>query len=53
MDNLCLAGKTPLLVGDILVYFVDILPETSKSSACWDMGGNLHLTVTVCTYPSV
>ena len=39
MDNLYLAGKTPLLVGDMLVNFWDILSETSKSSACWDMGG--------------
>ena len=28
----------PLLVGDKLVNFGDILPETSKNSACWDMG---------------
>ena len=44
LDNLSLAGKTPLLVGDMLVNFWDILPETSKSSAWWDMGGNSHLT---------
>ena len=33
-----------LLVSDMLVNFGDILPETSKSSTCWDMGGNSHLT---------
>ena len=44
MDNLYLAKKTPVLVGDMLVNFGDILPETSKSSACWDIGGNSHLT---------
>ena len=44
LDNLSLAGETPLLVGDMLVNFGDILQETSKSSACWDMGGNSHLT---------
>ena len=44
MDNLYLAGKTPLLAGDMLVNFGDILPKTSKSNAFWDMGGNSHLT---------
>ena len=39
-----LAGKITLLVGDTLVNFGDILPERSESSACWDMGGNSHLT---------
>ena len=43
MDNLYLTWKTPLLVWDMLVNFGDILPETSKSRACWDMGGNSHL----------
>ena len=38
-DKLYLAGKKPLLVRDMLVNFEDILPETSKSSACLDMGG--------------
>ena len=38
MNNLYLAVNTPLLVGDMLVNVGDILPETSKSSACWDMG---------------
>ena len=41
LDNL--AGKIPLLVGDMLVDFGGILPETSKGSACWDMGENSHL----------
>ena len=40
MDNLYLAGKTHLLVGDMLVNFGNILPETNKSSACWGMGWN-------------
>ena len=44
MDNLYLAGKTPLLVGDMLVNFGDILPEIIKSSACWGMERNFHLT---------
>ena len=35
MDNLYLAAKTPF--GDMLVKFGNILPETSKSSACWDI----------------
>ena len=48
LDNLSLPGKTPLLVGDMLVNFGDILPETSKSSACWDMGGDSHLTCHRC-----
>ena len=44
LDNLYLAAKTPLLVGEVLVSFGDVLPETSKSSACWDMGENSHQT---------
>ena len=44
MDNLYSAGNAPLLVGDMLVRFGDILPETSQNSACWDIGGNSHLT---------
>ena len=44
MDNSYLAGKTPSLVRDMLVNFGDILQETSKSSACCDMGGNSNLT---------
>ena len=38
LDNLYLAGKHPFQVRDMLINFADILPETSKSSACWDMG---------------
>ena len=37
-DYLCIAEKTPLLVRYMLVNFQDILPETSQSSASWDMG---------------
>ena len=44
LDNLYLEGKTLLLVRDMLFNFGDILPETNKSSVCWDMGGNPHLT---------
>ena len=36
INNLCLAGKSSLMVGDMLVN-LGILPETSKSIACWDM----------------
>ena len=43
MDHLYLAGKTPLVVGDMLVSFGDILPETNKCSACWDMGWNYRV----------
>ena len=49
MDNLYLAGKTPLLVMGMLVNFGEILPETSKSSACWDMGGNSDLNGRACS----
>ena len=38
LDILCLEGKTPLLLRNIQVNFGDILSETSKSSAFWDMG---------------
>ena len=44
LDMIYSGGKTPLLVGDVLVNFGDTLPETSKSSACWDIDGNSHLT---------
>ena len=45
MDNPYIQqGKNPLLVGDMPVNLGDILVETSKNSACWDMGGNCHLT---------
>ena len=43
-DNLYLAGKALLLIMTMLVNFGDILPETGKSSACWDMGLNSLLT---------
>ena len=36
--------ETPLLVGDMLVNFGHILPETSKGSACWVRGGKSPLT---------
>ena len=45
MNNRSLAGKTPLLAGDMLINFGDFLPETSKSSAYWDMGRSSHLTL--------
>ena len=48
LDNLYLTGKPPLLVGDMMANFGDILPETSKSSACWEMRGNSHLTWLSC-----
>ena len=44
INNLYSAGKPPLLVGDMLVNFGDILPQTSKSSACRVMDGNSDLT---------
>ena len=44
LDNQYLAGKPLLLVRGMLVNFGDILSETDKNSACWDMGGNSHLT---------
>ena len=44
LDNLHLSGKIPLLVRDMLVNFGHILLETDKSSACWDIGGNSHVT---------
>ena len=43
MDNLYLR-ENRFLVEDMLVNFGHFLPETSKSSACWDMGGNSYLT---------
>ena len=44
LDNLYLAGKPLLLVKDKLVNFGVTLPYTSRSNACWDIGGNSHLT---------
>ena len=43
IENLSLAVKIPSLVRDMLVNFGDILPETSKNSTCWDMGGSSNL----------
>ena len=43
LDVLFLEGKSPLLMRNIQVNFEDILPETSKSSAFWDMGVNSNL----------
>ena len=43
LDILYLEGKNPLLMMNNQVKFGDILPETSKSSAFWDMGVNSHL----------
>ena len=42
LNILYLEGKNPLLVSNIQVNFGDILPETSKSSAFWDMGMDSH-----------
>ena len=44
LDNLYLAGKVPLLVGDMSDDFLDILPKTKKGSACCGMAGSCHLT---------
>ena len=44
LDKLYLAGKSALLVRDILVNFGNMLLETSKRNANWDMGGNFCLT---------
>ena len=43
LDNLYLTGKIPLLVRNMLVNFLNILSETSKGSACWEMAVNSHL----------
>ena len=43
LDNLSIKGRITLLVRDMLINFGDILPETSTSSACWDMAGNSNL----------
>ena len=40
---LFLEGNSPLLMRNNLVSFEDMLPETSKSSALWDMGADSHL----------
>ena len=43
LDILFSEGKSPLLMRNIQVNFGDILPETSKSSAFWDMGVDSNL----------
>ena len=43
MDILYLEGKSPLLMSNIQVNLGDILPNTSKSSAIWDMGVDSYL----------
>ena len=43
LDILYLEGKSPLLMRNNHVKFGHMLPETSKSSAFWDMGVNSHL----------
>ena len=40
---LYLEGESLLLISHIQVNFWDILPETSKCSAFWDMGVDSHL----------
>ena len=40
---LFLEGKSPLLMRNIQVNLGPVLPETSKSSAFWDMGVNSNL----------
>ena len=43
LDFLFLEGKSPLLMRNNQGNFGNILPETSKSSAFWDMGVDSHL----------
>ena len=43
LDMLYLEGKSHLLMRNDQVEFGDMLPETSKSNAFWDMGVNSHL----------
>ena len=43
LDIPYLKGKSPLVMSNIQVKIRDILPETSKSSAFWDMGVDSHL----------
>ena len=43
LDDVYLAGKSPLLVRNKLLNLWDILPKTSKSSKLWDIGENFHL----------
>ena len=42
LEILYLEGKIPLLMRNNHVKYGDMLPETSKSSAFWDMGVNSH-----------
>ena len=53
LDILYLEGKSPLLMSNIQVNFGDILPETSKSSAFWDMGVDSHLKWLLMFSPNV
>ena len=53
LDILYLEGKSPLLMSNIQVNFGDILPETSKSSAFWDMGVDSHLELLLLFSPNV
>ena len=48
LDVLYLEGKTPSLMMNIQGSDGDILPETSKSSAFWDMGVNSNLLLSKC-----
>ena len=43
LDILYLERKNPLLMRNIQLIFGDILPETIKSCAFWDMGWNFNL----------
>ena len=49
LDIVYLEGKNPLLMRNIQVNFGDILLETSKSSAFWDMGVNSNLKWCPCS----
>ena len=42
-DILYLEGKSPLLMRNNQVKFVDMLPESNKNSAFWDMAVNSYL----------
>ena len=51
LDNVYLAEKTRFLVKCMLFNYGDMLPETSKSSAIWDIGGNSSLNGCPCSVP--
>ena len=51
LDILYLEGKSPLLMSNIQVNFGDVLPESSKSSAFWDMGVDSHLKLLLLFSP--